>query len=188
MLFEIPEFAQYVWISAFDTKLENVEQVLQTVQGKFPGVCVQLVDLDRVAGSRYLFLATFNAIKSFHSKQPISRSLGIEILLYIAANRQISESLKRVGITTDTRRIAALAVGDSTDQVSVAGSFLAELLNRRSRDELVDEWPPERVDNVRSGFGIGDKELRAIIRKSEVRTKAIERLAIERSAMLAIKK
>ncbi len=188
MLFEIPEFNQYLWISAFETKLENVEQVLQAVQGKLPEICVQLVDLDRVAGSRYLFLATYNAIKSFHSKQPISRSLGIEILLYIAANKQITESLKRVGITANTRRIGALAVGSSADQVSVAGNFLAELLSTKSRDELVDEWPPGRVDNVRSGFGIGEKELRAIIRKSEARAKAIERLAIERSAMLAIRK
>ena len=96
--------------------------------------------------------------------------------------------MKRVGITTSTKRIAAIVVGDSTDRVSVAGSFLAELLNNRSRDELLDEWSPERVDNVRSGFEIGEKELRAIIRKGEARTKAIERLAIERSAMLAIKK
>jgi tRNA threonylcarbamoyladenosine modification (KEOPS) complex Cgi121 subunit len=188
LLFEIPEFGLYVWISAFDTKLAHVEHVLQRIQEKLPGVCAQLVDLDRVAGSRYLFLATFNAIKSFHTNQPISRSLGLEILLYVAANRQISVSLIRVGITANTRRIAALAVGDSTDLVSAAEGLLAELLKSRSLDELVDEWPPQRVDNVLSGFGIGDKEVRAIIRKGEARTKAIERLAIERSAMLALKK
>ena len=187
MLFEINEPAEYVWISALDSKPE-VEQILKAMREKTPSVSVQLVDLDKVAGSRYLLLATFNALKSFRSRQPIARSLGMEMLLYIAANRQIGEALSRVGVTADTKRVAAVAVGNSREQVLGAATALSELLMKEPLDNLVDEWNPERIRNVRSLLDIGENELKATIRKDEAMPKTLERLAIERSAMLAIKK
>ncbi len=188
MLFEIKELGQHVWISAFSDRPEDVEQVLRSMQENFPEISVQLVDLDRVAGSRYLFLAIFNALKSFRSKQPITRSLGMEILLYVAANRQIGEALKHVGVTSGTRRVAALAVGSSKDQTLGCAAALRELLKAQDLDMLVDEWNSERIGNVRSFFGIVDKEIKAIARKNEDLSKTVERLAIERSAMLTIKR
>lgn len=188
MLFEITELGQHVWISAFSERPEDVEQVLRSMQKRFPEVSVQLVDLDRVAGSRYLFLATFNALTCFRSKQPITRSLGMEILLYVAANRQIGEALKHVGVTSGTRKVAVLAVGRSRDQILGAAAALRELLKAQDLDTLVDEWNSERIGNVRSLFGIGDKEIKAIARKNEDLSKTVERLAIERSAMLTVKR
>ncbi len=187
MLFEIKELAKHVWISAFDTK-PDVEQILGAMREKAPGVSVQLVDLDKVAGSRYLLLATYNALKSFQSKQPIARTLAMEMLLYIAANKQIGEALGQVGVNPDTRRVAAVVVSDSREQLLEAAGVLAELVMKESVDALVDEWSPKRVRNVRSLLDIGDKELKATIQKDETTYTALERLAIERSALLAIKK
>jgi len=188
LLFEIKDPKEYVWISAFDAKPEDVEHVLRSMHQKFPAVSVQLVDLEKVAGSRYLFLATVNALKSFRSKQPIARSLSMEILLYVAANRQIGEALKIVGVTTQTKNVAAIAENESKEQVLEAATTLRELLRIEESDVLLDKWNARRVGHVRSVLGIGDKEIRATLRKKEDSTKAIERLAIERSAMLAIKK
>jgi tRNA threonylcarbamoyladenosine modification (KEOPS) complex Cgi121 subunit len=111
----------------------------------------------------------------------------MELLLYISGNGQINEALTRVGVTSETKRTAALAVGSSSDQVSATGNYLEQLFSQHARDDLLDDWSPSRIQNVRSGFQIGDKELKAIIRKKEPITSAIERLAIERSAMLALR-
>ena len=187
MLTEIPQLGQYVWMSAFDTKPPSIEQLLRSAAEKYPEVSVQCVDLDMVPGSHYLLLATVNALKSYRSKQPIAKSLGMELLLYISGNGQINEALTRVGITPETNRTAALAVGSSSNHVSAAGTYLEQALGQHGRDDLVDDWPRSRIENVRSRFEIGDKELKAIIRTKEPITSAIERLAIERSAMLALK-
>jgi len=187
VLSEIPQLGQYVWMSAFDTKPENIERLLRSAAEKYPDVSVQCVDLDRVPGSHYLLLATVNALKSYSSKQPIAKSLGMELLLYISGNRQINEALTRVGVTAETSRTAALAVGSSSNHVSAAGNYLEQILGQHGRDDLLDDWPRSRIDHVRSGFEIGGKELKAIIRTKEPITGAIERLAIERSAMLALR-
>ena len=188
MLFEISDLGQHVWVSAFDTKPLNVEKILQKASSSFPGVSVQIVDLDRVPGSRYLLLATYNALKSYTSRRPISKSLAMELLVYISGNRQISEALRQAGITPHTRRIAALAVGSSESKVLDCTLSLTEALERKSSDALLDDWTALRVENVRSGFGISGKELKAIAGKGESVTRTVERLAIERSAMLAVRK
>ena len=188
MLFEVKDLAEFVWISAFDTKPDGVERVLQLIQKKYPDVSIQLVDLENVAGSRYLFLATYNALKSFRSKQPIARSLSMEILLYVAGNRQIGEALKNVGVTPETRMVAAIAVSKSRVQVLESAAGLRVILKKEESDDLVDKWDQDRIKRVRKIFGIGDKEIRASRHENENAVKAIEHLAIERSAMLAIRK
>jgi len=135
-----------------------------------------------------MLLATFNALKSYESKRRISRSLGMEVLLFISGTRQISEAIKRVGITPKTTRTAVLSVlAAASDQLKVSDS-LAEVFRQKDDDSLLDKWTSLRKARVLRTFGIGDKELKAASRDGEAIEKAIDRLAIERSAMLAIAK
>jgi tRNA threonylcarbamoyladenosine modification (KEOPS) complex Cgi121 subunit len=112
----------------------------------------------------------------------------MEILLFVSGTRQISEAVKRVGISPETVRTAALAVLPAGDDHSKVTDYLAGVLNEKADDSLLDQWTSRRKSTVVRTFGIGDKELKATIREDEKTEKAIERLAIERSAMLAIAK
>jgi len=186
--FELPESKLHAWISAFDTRPRSLEDLFRNVAEKYPELSIQLVDLDKVPGQRYLKLATVNACKSFHSKQPIAKTLAMELLLYISAEKQIVKALKQVGITPGTSRTAAVAVGSNRGHVQAAAGFLSNALGRPSQDELLDDWQRHRIKSVRSAFDIDEKELDAVIRKNETEWLAVERLAVERSAMLAAKK
>jgi len=188
LIFHIPEFSSHVWLTAFECRPADVEATLRAAQKELPNVCVQLVDLSKVAGSRYLLLACYNALKSSHSKQPISRTLSMEILLYASANRQISEAVRRVGITEATRQIAAIAVGPSSDKVDAARVYLEKQFGCESNNSLLDTWSPERLRAVKDTFSINQKELSATLANGEDSVKGIERLAIERSALLTVRK
>ena len=135
-----------------------------------------------------MLLATFNAVKSFESKRRVSRSLAMEILLFISGTRQITEAIKRVGVTPKTSRTAALCLlPKNSDQTQVT-TLLTEIFRVMDEDSLLDKWTSLRRSKVIRTFGIGDKELKATRREGETVEKAIERLAIERSAMLTIAK
>jgi tRNA threonylcarbamoyladenosine modification (KEOPS) complex Cgi121 subunit len=188
VIFEVPDLRLYVWISAFNTTPHSLDELFRDAAEKFPDTSIQLVDLDKVPGQRYLKLAAVNATKSFQSKQPIAKTLAMELLLYISAEKQIVRALKRVGVTAETQRVAALAVGGSRDQVLAATTFLTQTLGQNGEDRLLDDWTRQRVKNVRLSFEIGAKELRAIIGKDETESMAVERLAVERSALLAAKR
>ncbi len=178
----------HAWISAFTTQPDDLDSVLREVQKEYPSVSVQFVDLDNVPGSRYLFLATLNALKSFRSKQPISKTLSMEILLYVSASRQIAEAIRLVGISSVTKRIAVVTVGKTQEELSDTAALLNRILNQTSSDALVDVWSAARMAKVISLFKIGSKELKATLRKEETRPQTVERLAIERSALLTIRK
>jgi len=135
-----------------------------------------------------MLLATFNAVKSYESKRRVSRSLGMEILLFVSGTRQIAEAIKRVGITPKTRRTAVIGVLPGNSDQSKLAAFLGEIFGGKDDDSLLDRWTVLRKSKVVRTFGIGDKELKAVLRDGEAAEKAIERLAIERSAMLAIAK
>ena len=178
----------YLWISGFASKPDDFDLTLRGIQEKYPHLSAQFVDLDKVPGSRYLFLATLNALKSFHSRQPISKTLGMEILLFVSANRQITEAIRLVGITSDTKTVAVILVGKTEEEVLGATESLCQTLDQKSNDGLIDHWSAERIQNVLSLFEIGSKELRATLRKNEAKAQAVERLAIERSARLTVRK
>ena len=112
----------------------------------------------------------------------------MEILLYVSANRQISEAIKRVGITTETRAIAAVIVGPSREMILAAAELLEQVLGVKNTDELLDSWPSDRIKCVQQSLGITAIELSATLLKGEGVRESIERLAIERSALLAVKK
>ena len=112
----------------------------------------------------------------------------MEVLLFISGTRQISEAIKRVGITSKTTRTAVLGVlPRNIDHLKVS-DFLAEIFTMKEDDSLLDKWTNLRRNRVVITLGIGEKELKAASRDNEGTEKAIERLAIERSAMLAIAK
>ena len=187
MLFPLPEYSAFIWISGFTEKPKDLDTLVRAVQDKYPDVSVQFADMNKVPGSRYLFLATLNALKSFRSK-PISKSLSMEILLYTAASRQISEAIRLVGITPNSEKVTAVLVGRTEQETSGATELLSKIIGQEGSDKLVDTWSSERVRNVRTIFEIGSKELKATLRNDETKTQAIERLAIERSALLTIRK
>jgi tRNA threonylcarbamoyladenosine modification (KEOPS) complex Cgi121 subunit len=180
------EFNCKVWISAFDGKVDAAS-IIRKVHDRFPEAAIQLFDLDRIAGTRHLLLAAYNAEKSFNSKRRISRSLGMELLLFVSGTTQITEALERVGINTETKRVAIIVLAASDDTIASISGMLVETFRGKEDDQLLDRWSDERIASVQRTFGIGMGELRATNRTGEVEG-AIQKLAIERSAMLAIAK
>jgi tRNA threonylcarbamoyladenosine modification (KEOPS) complex Cgi121 subunit len=186
--FHLPEFSAHIWISGFASRPSDLDLIIRTILEKYPHVNVQFVDLDKVPGSRFLFLATLNAMKSYHSPQRISKTLSMEILLFASANRQIDEAIRLVGMTPNTKKTAVVLVARSEKEASEAAGLLSQILKQNSTDALVDNWSAKRIRNVLSLFGIGSKELKAATRKNELKARVIERLAIERSALLTVRR
>ena len=176
MLFDLEEFGCKVWISSFAGKVDAAS-VMKEMQEKFPDSAVQFFDLDKIAGSRHLLLAAYNAEKSYNSKRRITRSLQMEVLLFVAGTRQISDAIQRVGINDSTTRSAVLAIARSDRALVDISESLIKKFSQRDDDELLDTWTRRRELSVTRNFGFGKKVGRAI-----------EKLAVERSALVAIDK
>ena len=85
---------QYLLSLGFDNaKIVDPEKTLRQLRSASDKAQVQLLKATLVAGSEHLRFAARNALHSFRSKSPRSKSLAVEFLLYVSCQRQISKAI-----------------------------------------------------------------------------------------------
>jgi KEOPS complex subunit Cgi121 len=109
---------------------------------------VQLLRADRIFGMEHLASAIEKAERAFSSGTAMSRTLGMEILLYAAAERQTSLALKKMGMHDGISEMAMVLAGEIDGE-----EVLAEL--GLERDDSVLE--PDCKDF--SIFGITETQI-----------------------------
>lgn len=122
---------------------------------------IQLLNADLILGEEHLVVAAEHAARAFAEGTQASEGIGLETLVYAAAERQIAAALARVGLREGTERVAVIAWGldpaevlpelglvrddtvlESTDAKLAAFGFTAAELDtvpRGRRHELVFE-------------------------------------------------
>lgn len=79
---------------------------------------IQLFRADRVFGAEHLVSAAEKAVRAMENRTNMARTLGMEIMLYAAAERQTGEALKKLGLFPGAEQIALVIIGNaSTDSV-----------------------------------------------------------------------
>ena len=174
-------------ITAFINENVDPHVILKAAQQEFKDATVQFVDLDRTAGHTHILFATYNALKAHVLDKMISRSAAIEILLYVAAERQIAQAFERMGVQKDTRRVAVIAAG-SSGVLSLVEDYLRNSFNHECSDGLLDEWTEQRAVTILKVFSVAPNEIETATRSGNSTQKPIQRLVIERSALLAVRR
>ncbi|MFO7618982.1 MAG: KEOPS complex subunit Cgi121 [Thermoplasmata archaeon] len=107
------------------------------------GITIQLLRADRIFGAEHLVSATEKAERAFAGKTNMSRTLGMEILLYAAAERQTGEALRKLGISDGIEEIALVLVGDVEP-----GKILEELALERDDSVLEPDCKDFSIFNI----------------------------------------
>jgi KEOPS complex subunit Cgi121 len=123
----------------------DIRKLLASVSAleKQHNATIQLFRADRVFGPEHLVSAAEKAERAFAGGTAMANTLGMEILLYAAAERQTSEALRKMGIHDGICEMAMVIVGDIGGDEFLAGLGL-------ERDDSVLE--PDGKDH--STFGI----------------------------------
>jgi tRNA threonylcarbamoyladenosine modification (KEOPS) complex Cgi121 subunit len=187
VLKRLQDEGRYLLIAGFSGKERiEVSRVFDWIQTQ--GLAVQIFDAKSIAGWRHVYYAVVNAMTAFRTGRNITRSLPIEILLYVSGQDQIDKALQVVGIEDSTSRICLVAVADSEDE---ATNFQERFQRRFSlqRDDSVLEIQDEgKIRHLKEAFSIGDLEMEAMINGELSREEALRGLLIERGALLATRK
>lgn len=183
MIRKVERFDKYIGIIGFrDARIDDVDKLLSLTQGRLHAATIQFFKADLIAGWDHLYFAAVNALKAFKNGTEISKSLGIETMLYASARRQIRVALNLVGIRSDSRRIAVLIVADDENAAQQSVENLTKMIPGE-RDDTVVELSDEKVTPIRKLFKISDTELATKLDGSDER-KALSDLVIEHVALL----
>lgn len=114
-------------------QIGNIEQILPIISKleKEHDSTVQLFRADRIFGKEHLQTAAEMAARAWASS-PRTKTLGMEIMLYAAAERQITGAIDKLGVQDDTTETAIITVGQiDPDEVLTA-------LNLQRADDVLD--------------------------------------------------
>jgi KEOPS complex subunit Cgi121 len=186
VLKKIEEFEAYVEITGFrDMKIGDPQEFLRSaIKGKPADVETQFFDAKNVASWQHLYFAALNALTAFGNKTNISRTLGMEVLLYAAGERQIIKATEKMGIKSATREIAVLFIGNNRVTVK---SAVSEILRNVAgqQDDMVLELSGPKNELIKKAFKVDAAEVDTMMRKSDDLETALVDLVIERMALVS---
>ena len=164
-------------------KVNDVDELLSSLSGATSPAVFQIFDAARIAGWRHLYMAAVNAVGAFESGSPISRGLGIEVLLYASCQDQISRALDVVGVGPGTEKLALVVLRDGPSEAEAAFGKAADILGEADDSVLgLDETKFREVAKV---FGVSENEFEAV---GGERNKALTSLLVEKGALLPLRR
>lgn len=133
-------------------EIETDPSLLPEALGRVAGVA-QAIDARFVAGRKHLELAADLALTSEERGTRVAEDLGVEILLYAAATRQIDEAIDRVGVAPDTSEVGLVLIDPSIQEVLELGL---------QRNDSVLEFSQEKRDFIVEAFEVEETELEVV--------------------------
>jgi tRNA threonylcarbamoyladenosine modification (KEOPS) complex Cgi121 subunit len=174
----------YVGITGFrNVNIADFKNFLEETRSEKPrDVWVQFFNAELVATWEHLYFAALNALTAFKNNRNISKSLAMETMLYASAQRQITKALAQMGVKQGVSNVALVAMGKNSKSVEAALVEVSKQVGAEP-DESVLELQEGKVQGIREAFGITQKELNAVAKKSDVNWALVNQVA-ERMALL----
>ena len=156
-------------IEALDPVISALDRI-----GHQHACTIQAVDARYVAGAEHIATAVEHAMQASRRNEAIARDRGVEILLYLAATRQIERAFE-IGLTVGQTPAAVIIVSHDSDSTPEAAVDAVSELSTFTPGEVA-LGSPERL---KRWFDIDHPELTAT-------EASLEALVCERVALLAV--
>src|SRR5256886_3622585 len=185
----IKEIDNYYLLSLGFAKasIADPEQLLRQLRSINKQVEVQLVKADLIAGPEHLQFAARNAIHSFNGKRRRSKSLAMELLLYVSCQRQIAKAIKFLGVDSKDSRIALVALSNSKDATQELDRHAKPVVGGEEDYGLIEIGSKQKIAELQRSYGVADTEMERSEERRETDSSLMQRLIIERSALLEIR-
>lgn len=182
----IVEFGKVVAaLGLVEVKPFNIDDILAKVKSLCRDVDVQLLSPRCLAGFDHIYFASLNALKAFKQGRNISRSPAMELAVYASAQRQIEKAIRYLGVKNSEGSVVIVALGPDKERVTSCVEAVAAMMGGRVQDSVIDITGNEKLEYVKRFFGITDAEVEAVRRHGEEEVKVVERLVVERMAVLS---
>ena len=131
----------------------------------------QIIDADMVFGRTHVITSYEHAKRAFDEERNASRSLAMEVLLYMSGERQISTAIEKMGIKDGTREFCIVLLGEA----DIEG--LIQHLGVKKDDSVLEG----DISKLRA-FGISQREMDTLPEEN------VFDLVLERVAMVDLMK
>jgi len=149
---------------------------------------LQIMDANKVAGPDHLLFATLHAYTAFHHKTNRASTLAMEILRFAAAQRQITEALNQMGVSSATCQFGGVLTNSEAASLETAYRGFLSFVKGTDDTSVLEITTEHKEHVIREAFQIREDELMAISPSMELedRRQALKKTVYDRCALLAI--
>ena len=149
-------------------------------------MAVQFLNPLLIAGPIHILSAAQNALNAWLGGYPISRSLGVEILVHSSGQRQIARGLESHGVTDDMTHLGLVVIGRDRTTVSALISKTIEYVGEEA--EHVFQVDAERFALIQTHYEIGQEELSLLHKSASTseRYQALGEAVVSRVSLVAL--
>lgn len=185
LIIVIKKFSKHLLIAGIKKLgMLNYEEICSKIDKGYNNLEIQFVDPRKILGSNHIYFATLNALKAFKNKKNISKSLSIEILLYISGQKQIEAAIRLFGLQKKNRNLILVAVGEKKEDLKRLEQNVKKSLNVELDNSIIESYSKKKYDNIKRVFNISTLEIETVKRKSDDSKDVLEKLIVERMAFL----
>jgi tRNA threonylcarbamoyladenosine modification (KEOPS) complex Cgi121 subunit len=167
-----------------NTGIKDPEHALKQLRTINTQAEVQLVKADLIAGPEHLQFAARNALSSFKGDKRRSKSLAVELLLYLSCQRQIAKAIGLLGVDSEDLRVALIALSDSEDAIQQLARRVESIIDGKQDDGQIEIGSEQKMTRLQQSYGVTRKEMEAARFEGETQSSTLKRLIVERSALL----
>ena len=195
----LPNLMDKLDITTEEKVFDQIFQLIDKVQKKNNAV-IQFINDANLLNYEHLFNACYFVIKAFHLGTNISNKKNIELLLYLAANRQIKVGIETFGINSDILKSELLncCIITFKDNLStIKDEIIHELNGELVKPTPINEIPYVKLQSIKKFFEITIEQENVILNSYGVEPidipisilhSAVNELICEKMALLSLEK
>jgi tRNA threonylcarbamoyladenosine modification (KEOPS) complex Cgi121 subunit len=184
-----------------ENELKILFGLTNNVQKKFKSSIIQFIKDYYLLNEDHIFTACYYVEKAFRHKKNISNKKNIELLLYLAANRQISKSIDGFGIDISdlNKQKLTLCIVSTQNNLNKIYEELSNILFIEEINLTINNQTNAKINLIKKYFEFSEDQINIVLKSygiisnnaefnSSSKTLAIYDLICEKMALLYVEK
>jgi len=172
----------------------------EKIQNKYIDSILQFFSDTFVLNEDHIFVACYYVQKAYFNNQNISNKKNIELLLYLASNRQIKNAVEAFGITIEylkKKRLSYCIISSENNLISI-NNEVVEYFDATELEFNLNYESLEKLNRIKNFFEISDNQINVVLNSFdnmvlnnnilELSFNALYDLICEKMALLSIEK
>ena len=147
------------------TLLNQFFKSINESQAHYVNTPIQFMKDTYILNQDHIFTACYHVQRAFNKKLNISKKKEIELLLYMATNRQISKSIQTFGIDSSDLskgKLTYCIISQSNNLMAINDEIL-EVLKAKEENSTINTISIEKFNLIKEFYEISEQQIRCIL-------------------------
>ena len=163
---------QFIQNSKIHTLLDQFFKTINERQTQFHNCSIQFMKDTYILNQDHIFTACYHVQRAFNKRLNISNKKEIELLLYMATNRQISKSIQTFGLDSSVLSKGKLTycIISQFNNLNIINDDILEVLKAKEELLTINALSNEKFNLIKEFYEISEQQIRCILESYGIET------------------